>query len=39
MAGIVLVVVGVLVLVYQGIDYTRDKNVVDLGPVQIKTET
>ena len=37
--GIVLLVLGVLSLAYQGIDYTREKNVVDLGPVEITTET
>ena len=37
--GIVLVVLGVLSLAYQGINYTREKNVVDLGPVEITTET
>ena len=37
--GIILVVLGVLSLAYQGIDYTREKNVVDLGPVEITTET
>ena len=39
LAGIVLVVLGVLALAYQGINYTREKNVVDLGPVEITTET
>lgn len=37
--GIVLVVLGALSLAYQGINYTREKNVVDLGPVQVTTET
>ena len=37
--GIVLVVLGVLALAYQGINYTRNKSVVDLGPVQVTTET
>jgi len=37
--GIVLLVLGVLSLAYQGINYTREKNVVDLGPVEITTET
>jgi hypothetical protein len=36
--GIVLVVLGGLALAYQGITYTRNKNVVDLGPLQVKTE-
>ena len=37
--GIVLLVLGVLSLAYQGINYTRERNVVDLGPVEITTET
>jgi len=39
LTGIVLVVLGVLALAYQGINYTRERNVVDLGPVEITTET
>ena len=31
--GIVLVVLGGLALVYQGFSYTRQKTVVDLGPI------
>jgi drug/metabolite transporter (DMT)-like permease len=37
--GILLIVVGVLVLAYQGIDYTRQKKVVDVGSVHISKET
>jgi drug/metabolite transporter (DMT)-like permease len=37
--GIILVVVGVLVLTYQGIDFTRQKKVADVGPVHITKET
>jgi hypothetical protein len=37
--GIVLIVLGVLVLAYQGIDYTRQKKVLDVGSVHITTET
>jgi hypothetical protein len=29
--GIVLIVLGGLILAYQGIDYTREKNVLDVG--------
>jgi len=39
MAGIVLIVLGVLALAYQGISYTRDKKVVDLGPIQATAKT
>ena len=35
-AGIVLIVLGVLALVYQGITYTTTKKDVDLGPIQIQ---
>jgi hypothetical protein len=38
-AGIVLVVLGALALAYQGINYTRQKNVVDLGSIRVTTET
>jgi hypothetical protein len=37
--GILLIVVGVLVLAYQGINYTRQKNVLDVGSVHITTKT
>ena len=37
--GIVLIVLGVLVLAYQGINYTRQKKVLDVGSVHLTTET
>jgi drug/metabolite transporter (DMT)-like permease len=38
-AGIVLIIVGVLMLVFNGINYTQKKEVADLGPIEInKTE-
>ncbi len=37
--GILLVVLGGLALAYQGINYTRDKNVLDVGSVHITSET
>jgi uncharacterized membrane protein YidH (DUF202 family) len=37
--GIVLIVVGVLALAYGGFSYTRDKKVIDLGPVEAHTQT
>lgn len=37
--GIVLVVLGALVLAYQGINYTQTENVIDLGPLHATTET
>jgi len=37
--GIVLIVLGVLGLAYGGFSYTREKKVIDLGPVQATTRT
>jgi uncharacterized membrane protein len=38
-AGLVLVILGVLALVYQGFTYTTQKKVLDVGPIQAtKTE-
>jgi hypothetical protein len=37
-AGIALVVLGALALAYQGINYTRQKDVVDLGSIHVTTE-
>jgi drug/metabolite transporter (DMT)-like permease len=39
LAGLLLVVLGVLVLAYQGITYTKQRKVVDLGPIQATTKT
>lgn len=33
--GVILVGIGVLALVYGGINYTKKKSVLDLGPVEI----
>jgi len=33
-AGILLIVFGVLALAYQGITYTTQKKVLDIGPIQ-----
>ena len=38
-AGIVLIVLGALALAYQGINYTREKNVIDVGPAHVTRET
>ncbi len=38
-AGIALVVLGALALAYQGINYTRQKDVVDLGSIHVTTKT
>jgi hypothetical protein len=37
--GIVLVVLGVLALVYQGFNYTRRKDVLDIGPIHATADT
>jgi UDP-N-acetylmuramyl pentapeptide phosphotransferase/UDP-N-acetylglucosamine-1-phosphate transferase len=37
--GIVLIVLGGLMLAYQGINYTREKNVLDVGSVHVTAET
>ena len=37
--GILLIVLGALVLAYQGINYTRQKKVLDVGSVHLATET
>lgn len=37
--GILLIVAGALVLASQGINYTREKKVVDMGPMHVTQET
>jgi len=37
--GIVLIVLGALALAYQGINYTRQKDVLNVGSLHITTET
>jgi uncharacterized membrane protein HdeD (DUF308 family) len=36
--GIILVIVGVLALAYQGFTYTTQKKVIDVGPIQATKE-
>jgi uncharacterized membrane protein len=36
--GIVLVVLGIVALVYQGITYTSEQTVLELGPVDVQAE-
>jgi len=38
-AAIVLIVAGVLALAYGGFSYTREKKVIDLGPIQATAKT
>ncbi len=37
--GIVLIVLGILALIYQGIPYTSERDNVRLGPIQTTVET
>jgi hypothetical protein len=37
--GIVLIVIGVIALVYQGITYTTREKVLEVGPVEVRKET
>ena len=36
--GIVLIVLGVIALAYQGISYTTTEKVVDIGPLKVETQ-
>ena len=36
--GIVLIVLGVIALAYQGITYTKSEKVVDLGPLKVEAQ-
>ncbi len=38
LVGILLVVLGIISLAYQGITYTRHKKVLDIGPIQATKE-
>jgi len=38
LAGIILIIVGVLALVYQGFSYTKTEKDAQLGPIQIQHE-
>jgi len=37
--GIILIVLGIVAFAYQGITYTTREKVVDLGPIQVTSET
>jgi uncharacterized membrane protein YidH (DUF202 family) len=36
--GVVLIIVGIAALAYQGITYTTTEKVVDLGPIQVTSD-
>lgn len=38
LVGILLVVIGVMALAYQGITYTKREKVLDIGPIEATTE-
>ena len=38
-AAIALIVLGVIALAYGGISYTREKKVLDIGPIEATAET
>jgi drug/metabolite transporter (DMT)-like permease len=37
--GIVLIVIGIVMLVYQGITYTTREKVLEVGPMEVRKET
>ncbi|MBI3344585.1 MAG: DUF3185 domain-containing protein [Gammaproteobacteria bacterium] len=39
MIGIILIVLGVVALAYQGITYTTQEKVIDIGPIEATAET
>jgi hypothetical protein len=39
LVGIVFIVLGVLALVYQGIQYTTKEKIVDIGSIKISADT
>jgi uncharacterized membrane protein len=39
LVGILLVVLGVLALAYQGFNYNRQETVMNVGPMHVTTET
>jgi len=38
LTGIILIVIGIVMLVYQGITYTTREKVVDIGPIRMTAE-
>ena len=36
--GIILIVIGIIALAYQGITYTTREKVVDIGPIQMSAD-
>lgn len=38
-AGVILIVIGLIGLIWGGVSWTEEKTVVDLGPIEAKAET
>lgn len=38
-AGIILVVIGILMLIFNTINFTTEEKVVDIGPLEVNKET
>lgn len=38
-AGILLIVLGIVALIWGGISYTREETLVDIGPIEAKAQT
>jgi drug/metabolite transporter (DMT)-like permease len=36
--GVILIIIGIVALAYQGITYTTKDKVVDLGPLKVETQ-
>lgn len=36
--GIILIVIGIIALAYQGLSYTTTEKAIDLGPIQVTAE-
>jgi len=39
LAGIVLIVLGILALVYQGVQYTTREKIIDIGSIKVSADT
>jgi len=38
MVGVILIVAGVLAMIYGGFSYTKEKTVLDVGPIEAKVD-
>jgi hypothetical protein len=38
LTGVILIVIGIIALAYQGITYTTRDKVIDIGPIQLTAE-